>query len=101
MGDDYWIDSQFLIACSCGFCRNIKSQLTHTGDLNRVTRIVNVMGLANSTLPYTEQHLVADGASELLVEVFGERRRHARSAFGVAQIWPGACVEIELIAEIA
>ena len=71
------------------------------GDLQRVKRIVKVMSLVNSTADYTEQHLVTNGASELLVEVFGEQGRHARSAFGVAQIPLGACVEIELIAEIA
>jgi enamine deaminase RidA (YjgF/YER057c/UK114 family) len=71
------------------------------GDLNRVKRIVKVMSLVNSTGDYTEQHLVTNGASELFVEVFGEQGRHARSAFGVAQIPLGACVEIELIAEVA
>lgn len=71
------------------------------GDLNRVRRIVKVMSLVNSTPDFTEQHLVTNGASELLAEVFGERGAHARSAFGVAQIPMGACVEIELIAEVA
>jgi enamine deaminase RidA (YjgF/YER057c/UK114 family) len=71
------------------------------GDLNRVVRIVKVMSLVNSTADFTEQHIVTNGASELLGEVFGERGRHARSAFGVAQIPLGACVEIELIAEVA
>ena len=71
------------------------------GDLNTVTRIVKVMSLVNSTGDYTEQHLVTNGCSELLGEVFGERGAHARSAFGVAQIPMGACVEIELIAEVA
>ena len=71
------------------------------GDLGRVRRIVKVMSLVNSTPDFTEQHLVTNGASELLVEVFGDAGRHARSAFGVAQIPLGACVEIELIAEIA
>jgi enamine deaminase RidA (YjgF/YER057c/UK114 family) len=72
------------------------------GDLEKVKRIVKVMSLVNSVPTYTEQHLVTNGASQLLVEVFGpERGAHARSAFGVAQIPLGACVEIELIAEIA
>ncbi len=70
------------------------------GDLNRVKRIVKVMSQVNSTPDYTEQHLVTNGASELFGEVFGEQGKHARSAFGVAQIPMGACVEIELIAEI-
>ncbi len=70
------------------------------GDLNRVTRIVKVMSLVNSTSTFTEHHLVTNGASELLGQVFGAKGAHARSAFGVAQIPLGACVEIELIAEI-
>jgi enamine deaminase RidA (YjgF/YER057c/UK114 family) len=59
------------------------------------------MSLVNSTPDYTDQHLVTNGASELLGEVFGDAGKHARSAFGVAQIPRGSCVEIELIAEIA
>ncbi|WP_432257707.1 RidA family protein [Cupriavidus sp. TMH.W2] len=72
----------------------------HVGDLNRVTRIVKVMSLVNSTTDFTEQHLVTNGASELLAEVFGDKGKHARSAFGVAQIPLGACVEIEMIVEV-
>jgi enamine deaminase RidA (YjgF/YER057c/UK114 family) len=72
------------------------------GDLNRIKRIVKVMSLVNSTSDFTEQHLVTNGASELIGQVFGpEKGAHARSAFGVAQIPMGACVEIELIAELA
>ena len=73
---------------------------SHLGSLDRVKRIVKVMGLVNSTDLFTEQHLVVNGCSELLFEVFGEAGKHARSAFGVTQIPLGACVEIELIAEI-
>jgi len=71
------------------------------GDLSRIKRIVKVMSLVNSSTSYTEQHLVTNGCSELLGEVFGEAGKHARSAFGVAQIPMGCCVEIELIAELA
>ncbi len=71
------------------------------GDLNRVERIVKVLSLVNSTPFYVEQHLVTNGCSELLAEVFGERGAHARSAFGVAQLPLGACVEIELIVQVA
>lgn len=72
----------------------------HVGDLNRVTRIVKVMSLVNSTPDFTEQHIVTNGCSELLAEVFGDMGKHARSAFGVAQIPLGACVEIEMIVEV-
>ena len=70
------------------------------GDLDKVVRIVKVMSLVNSTPTFTEQHLVTNGASQLLAEVFGAAGAHARSAFGVAQIPMGACVEIELVAEV-
>ncbi len=71
------------------------------GDLNKVKRIVKVMSLVNSTADFTEQHVVTNGCSELLGQVFGDVGVHARSAFGVAQLPMGACIEIELIAEIA
>jgi enamine deaminase RidA (YjgF/YER057c/UK114 family) len=71
------------------------------GELGRVRRIVKVMSLVNSTPSYTEQHLVTNGCSQLLGEVFGPvAGAHARSAFGVAQLPMGACVEIEMIAEV-
>jgi enamine deaminase RidA (YjgF/YER057c/UK114 family) len=70
------------------------------GGLENVVRIVKVMSLVNSAPDFTEHHLVTNGCSELLGEVFGEAGVHARSAFGVAQIPLGACVEIELIAEV-
>ena len=69
------------------------------GDLGKVRRIVKLVSLVNSTPDYTEQHLVTNGASQLLAEVFGERGQHARSAFGVAQLPLGACLEIEMVAE--
>ncbi len=84
------IDLMGTLAAACG------------GDLGRVKRIVKLLGLVNSTPTFTEHHLVVNGCSQLLGEVFGaEIGAHARSAFGVAQIPTGACVEIELIAEIA
>ncbi|MGF6724554.1 enamine deaminase RidA (YjgF/YER057c/UK114 family) [Paraburkholderia sp. GAS41] len=70
------------------------------GDLNRVTRVVKVVSLVNSTHDFVEQHLVTNGASDLIADVFGEVGRHARSAFGVAQIPLGACVEIEMVVEV-
>jgi len=70
------------------------------GGLDKVVRIVKVMSLVNSTPDYTEHHLVTNGCSELLGQVFGDVGVHARSAFGVAQLPLGSCVEIELIAEV-
>src|SRR5215510_10740774 len=70
------------------------------GDLNKVQRIVKVLSLVNSSARFTEHHLVANGASELLQEVFGEKGKHARSAIGVAQLPLGACFEMELVAQV-
>ena len=71
------------------------------GDLNKIQRIVKVMSLVNSTPDFVEHHLVTNGCSELIGQIFGEKGAHARSAFGVAQLPMGACVEIELVAELA
>ena len=72
---------------------------TAVGDLSKITRILKLVVVVNSTPHFTEAHVVANGASELLREVFGERRAHARSSFGVAQIPFGCCVEIEMVVE--
>ena len=71
------------------------------GDLNKVERIVKVVSLVNSTSEFTEHHLVTNGCSELLGEVFGDKGTHARAAFGVAQIPLGACVEIDMVVQVA
>ncbi|WP_392888780.1 RidA family protein [Pseudomonas migulae] len=71
-----------------------------TGDLSRIARVVKVLCLVNSTGEYTDHHIVANGFSDLLEDILGESGKHARSAFGVAQIPTGACVEVELIVEL-
>ena len=68
--------------------------------LGKIKRIVKLVSLVNSTGDYTEHHLVTNGASELFAEIFGDAGTHARAAFGVAQIPMGACVEIDLVAEV-
>ena len=75
-------------------------QAACAGDLNRLKRIVKVVSLVNSSPSFTEHHLVTNGCSELLVHILGDAGAHARSAFGVAQLPMGACVEIELVAEL-
>jgi enamine deaminase RidA (YjgF/YER057c/UK114 family) len=69
------------------------------GDLDRVTRIVKLVGFVNSAPGFTQQHVVMDGASGLLLELFGERGRHARSSVGMAELPMNIAVEIEMIAE--
>lgn len=88
-------------ACAIALMATLQSACEAAGKtLDDVKRIVKVLSLVNSTPTYTEQHLVTNGCSELLGEVFGDAGQHARSAFGVAQLPMGACVEIELIAEL-
>ncbi len=70
------------------------------GDLNRVKRIVKVLGMVNSDPEFIEQPAVINGFSDLMVAVFGDRGRHARAAVGMASLPRGQSVEIELIVEI-
>ncbi len=71
------------------------------GDLDRVKRVIKLLGLVNSAETFTEQHLVMNAASQLILDVFGEVGRHARSAVGMAQLPQGCAVEIEAVLEIA
>jgi enamine deaminase RidA (YjgF/YER057c/UK114 family) len=71
------------------------------GSLDRVTRIVRLFGMVNSTPDFTQQPTVIDGASNLLVAAFGDRGRHARAAVGFVSLPMGISVEIEMIVEIA
>lgn len=70
------------------------------GDLSRVKQIVRLLVLVNGTADFQEPHVIANGASEVFVQLFGERGRHARTAMCAAQLPFGACVEIEMLAEI-
>lgn len=100
LGTDMSTEEGKLAARAVGIELIATLQAACGGDLNRVTRIVKLMSLVNSSSQFTEHHLVTNGASELIGEVFGDNGKHARSAFGVAQLPLGACVEIEMIAEI-
>ena len=77
---------------------NLQAEL---GDLERVARVVKLLGMVNCTVDFTRQPEVINGASDLLVEVFGERGRHARSAVGLFALPRNIAVEIEMIVEIA
>ncbi|MEM9619847.1 MAG: RidA family protein [Pseudomonadota bacterium] len=70
------------------------------GDLDRVTRVVKVLGMVNSDPSFVDQPAVINGFSDLIVEVFGERGRHARAAVGMASLPRGQAVEIEMIVEV-
>ena len=71
------------------------------GDLDRVTRIVKLLCMVNSAPDFGQQPAVANGASDLLVEIFGDKGKHARSAVGMAGLPNGVCVEIEMIVEVS
>ena len=81
---------------------NVLSQIVHMGGvpLAEIKRILKVTVLVASTPEFTEQHLVANGCSNLLVGVLGDKGKHARAAFGVASLPFGAAVEIEAVVEV-
>lgn len=82
---------------------NILAQLVHNAgvDLDAIKRVVKITVLVTSTPDFTEQHLVANGASNLLVAVLGDKGKHARAAFGVTSLPLGAAVEIDAVVEVA
>jgi enamine deaminase RidA (YjgF/YER057c/UK114 family) len=81
---------------------NILSQIVHSGgvELTQIKRVVKLTVLVASTPEFHEQHLVANGASNLLVGVLGDKGKHARAAFGVAALPLGAAVEVEAVVEV-
>lgn len=81
---------------------NILSQIVHIGGvpLEEIKRLLKITVLVASTPEFTEQHLVANGASNLFVGVLGDKGKHARAAFGVASLPFGAAVEIEAVVEV-
>ena len=83
--------------CAINVLGNLKAAL---GDLERVKRIVKVVGFVNAVPDFTDAHKVINGASDLLTDVLGERGKHARSAIGVGTLPLGVAVEVEAIAEI-
>jgi enamine deaminase RidA (YjgF/YER057c/UK114 family) len=85
-------------ACAINILAQVKAA---TGDLEKIARVVKITVFVASTPDFTEQHLVANGASDFLAAVLGERGRHARSAVGTASLPLNAPVEIEAIVEIA
>ena len=99
LGRDFSIDQGYGFARDTGLSilAALKEEL---GDLDRVKRIVKVLGMVNATSEYGSQPEVINGCSDLFVEVFGERGRHARSAVGMGSLPRGIPVEIEVIVEI-
>lgn len=100
LGDDVSLEAGQDAAqrCALMLVAQIKA---HIGNLERVVRIVKLGVFVNSTPDFTDQPKVANGASELMVKLFGDAGRHARSAVGVAVLPLGAAVEVDAIVEVA
>ena len=81
----------------------ILAQVAHTAGvpLEKISRVLKLTVLVNSSPDFTDQHLVANGCSDLLIEVLGDAGKHARAAYGVAALPLGAAVEIDAVIEIA
>ena len=84
--------------CGANILRVVRREL---GSLDRIERVLRVTGYVNSDSDFTDQHLVVNGVSQLLIDVFGDAGRHARSAVGVAQLPLGSSVEVEMILKLA
>ena len=99
LGKDMSVDEGYQAARSVAIAHLavLKHEL---GDLKRVRRIVKVLGMVNSDPAFTQQPAVINGYSDLMVAVFGERGKHARSAVGMATLPNGIPVEVEVIVEI-
>jgi enamine deaminase RidA (YjgF/YER057c/UK114 family) len=99
LGKDMTTDEGYQAARSTAISviATLKQEL---GDLDKVKRIVKVMGMVNSTPEYTEQHLVMNGFSDLIGSVFGEKGKHARSAVGMGALPFNFAVEVDLIVEV-
>ena len=96
LGDDVSLEQGTAAAQACGLM--ILAQLKATlGSLDRVERVVKLGAFVNSATTFTDQPKVANGASELMAEVFGEAGKHARSAVGVPVLPLGAAVEVDAI----
>ncbi len=101
LGADMDIDAGAAAARSCALSLMAQLRAACGGDLDRVVRVVKLTGFVNSTATFTDQPKVVNGCSDLLVEVFGDAGRHARSAVSAASLPLGVAVEIEGIFEIA
>jgi enamine deaminase RidA (YjgF/YER057c/UK114 family) len=99
VGDDLTVEQGKEAAKLCGIAL-LASLKEEIGDLNKVKRVVKVLGLVNSTPTLTQQPQVINGFTDFMVEVFGQSGKHARSAIGVASLPSGIAVEIEMIVEI-
>jgi enamine deaminase RidA (YjgF/YER057c/UK114 family) len=100
VGRDVTIEKAYQSARSVGLCL-LSSLKKEIGDLAKVRRVVKVLGMVNATPEFADHPKVMNGFSDLMVAVFGERGRHARSAVGMGSLPTNITVEIEMIVEVA
>ena len=99
LGGDLTIDDGYAAARITAI-EQLSSLKTQIGDLNKVVRIVKVLGMVNAVPSFSEQPAVINGFSDLMVEIFGERGKHARAAIGVGSLPMNIACEIEMIVEV-
>ncbi|MDT3414684.1 enamine deaminase RidA (YjgF/YER057c/UK114 family) [Brevibacillus aydinogluensis] len=99
LSEDVTVEVGYLAArqCMLNLLAVVKREI---GELSKVKRIVKLLGFVNSAPDFTDQPKVMNGASDLLVQIFGEKGKHARSAVGMAQLPHNNAVEVEMIVEI-
>lgn len=100
LGADLGVEAGAAAARRCGLSLIAQAKAA-VGDLDRIARVVKLVGFVNSTPEFSEQPKVVNGCSDLMVEVFGDAGRHARSAVSAASLPFGVAVEIEAIFEVA
>jgi enamine deaminase RidA (YjgF/YER057c/UK114 family) len=100
LGDDLTLEDGYLAAKRVGLCLLATIDKAVDGDLTKIKRVVKVLGMVNSSPAFYDQPKVMNGFSDLMVEVFGDKGRHARSAVGVASLPSNISVEIEMIVEL-
>lgn len=101
LGAGYSIDEGRAAARVCALNILAQARLALDGDLDRVVRVVKLVGFVNSTGDFNDQPKVINGASELMMEVFGDAGKHARSAVSAASLPFGVAVEVEAVLEVA
>ncbi len=101
LGDSYTIEDGRVAARVCALNIIAQAKLALDGDLDRIVRVVKLVGFVNSTGDFNDQPKVINGASELFGEIFGDAGKHARSAVSAASLPFGVAVEIEAILEVA
>ena len=101
LGADMDAEAGYAAARSCGISLIAQLRAACGGDLERLVQVVKLGGFVNSAADFTDQPKVINGCSDLMVEVFGDKGRHARAAVGVPALRLGVAVEIEGIFEIA